>query len=133
MIAVIILAISLVGFLQFFVFYCRSIIAASADQPLPKDVQDVTGIVRTAPPDEFSRVIQLLKLCPERPEERGQLRAVTAYYKLLGVIRSTIAVAVPSLKSWADHERGQCTYYAAVALGRRIAFSRDLLAQQMLP
>ncbi len=133
MIAVIILAISLIGFLQFFVFYCRSIIAASADQPLPKDVQDVTGIVRTAPPDEFSRVIQLLRLCPERPEERGQLRAVTAYYKFLGVIRSTIAVAVPSLKSWADHERGQCTYYAAVALGRRIAFSRDLLAQQMLP
>ena len=133
MIAVIILAISLIGFLQFFVFYCRSIIAASADQPLPKDVQDVTGIVRTAPPDEFSRVIQLLKLCPDRPEERGQLRAVTTYYKFLGVIRSTIAVAVPSLKSWADHERGQCTYYAAVALGRRIAFSRDLLAQQMLP
>src|SRR5260221_2174820 len=128
MIAVVILAISLVGFLQFFVFYCRSLIAASADQPLPKDVQDVTGIVRTAPPDEFSRVIQLLRLCPDRPEERGQIRAITAYYKFLGVVRSTIAVAVPSLKSWADHERGQCTYYAAVALGRRSAFSRDLLA-----
>jgi hypothetical protein len=133
MIAVVILAISLVGFLQFFVFYCRSIIAATADQPLPKDVQDVTGIVRSASPDEFSRVIQLLNLCPDRPEERGQLRAVRAYYKFLGLVRSTVAIVIPSLKSWTDHERGQCTYYAAVALGRRIAFSRDLLAQQMLP
>jgi hypothetical protein len=133
MIALIILAISVVVFLQFFVFYCRSIIAATADQPLPQDVQDVTGIVRSASPEDFARVIQLLKLCPERPEERGQLRAVSTYYKFLGVIRTTIALAVPSLKSWADHERGQCTYFAAVALGRRIAFSRDLLAQQMLP
>jgi hypothetical protein len=133
MIALIILGISVVVFLQFFVFYCRSIIAATADQPLPQDVQDVTGIVRTASAEDFSRVIQLLKLCPERPEERGQLRAISTYYKFLGVIRATIAIAVPSLKSWADHERGQCTYFAAVALGRRIAFSRNLLAQQMLP
>jgi hypothetical protein len=28
-------------------------------------------------------------------------------------------------------ERGQCTYFAAVTLDRRIAFSRDMLAQQM--
>jgi hypothetical protein len=55
------------------------------------------------------------------------------YYKFLGVIRSTIAAVAPSLKSWADRERAQCGYFAAVVLGQRIAFSRDLLAQQMLP
>lgn len=133
MIPIVILVISLVVFLQFFVFYCRSIIASTAKQPLPQDVQDVTGIVQSASPEDFSRVMQLLKLCPDRPEERGQLRAISAYYKFLGFVRSTIAPASPSLKSWADNERGQCTYFAAVALGRRIAFSRDLLAQQMLP
>lgn len=133
MIPVVILVISLVVFLQFFVFYCRSIIAATAKQPLPQDVQDVTGIVRSASPDDFSRVIQLLKLCPDLPEERGELRAVGAYYKFLCAVRSTIAWLSPSVKSWTDQERAQCTYFAAVALGRRIAFSRDLLAQQMLP
>ena len=132
MMAAVILVCSLVFLLQFFVSYCRSLIAASAKQPLPKDVQDVTGIVRSASPEDFSRVIQLLNLCPDRPEERGQLRAIRTYYNFLGFIRATVALAIPSLKSWADHERGQCTYFAAVALGRRIAFSRDLLAQQML-
>ena len=78
-------------------------------------------------------MIQLLRLCPDRPEERGRIRFVSAYYGFLGLLCSTIAAAAPSLKSWADSERAQCGYFAAVVLGKRIAFSRDLLAQQMLP
>ena len=119
--------------LQFFVSYCRSLIAASAKEPLPIDVQEVTGISRTASPDDFSRVVQLLSLCPDRPEDRGELRAIGAYYHLLGFVRSTLARVAPSLRSWTDTERAQCTYFAAVILGRRIAFSRNLLAEQMLP
>jgi hypothetical protein len=38
---------------------------------------------------------------------------------------------IPSLLAWTENERGQCTYFAAVALERRIAFSRDMFAQQM--
>ncbi len=133
MMAALILVCSLVLMLQFFISYCRSLIAATAKEPLPIEVQEVTGISRTASPDDYSRVVQLLNLCPDRPEDRSSLRAVSAYYHFLGFIRSTIARAIPSLQSWADRESAQCTYFVAVALGRRIAFSRDLLAQQMLP
>jgi hypothetical protein len=133
MIAALILVCSLVLMLQFFVSYCRSLIAASAKEPLPLEVQEVTGISRVASPEDFSRVVQLLQLCPDRPEDRSDLRAIGAYFRLLGFLRSTIAKIAPSLKSWADRERAQCAYFAAVALGRRIAFSRSLLAQQMLP
>src|SRR5438270_11632065 len=133
MMAAVILVCSLILMMQFFVSYCRSLIAASAKEQLPLEVQEVTGISRTASPEDFSRVVQLLQLCPDRPEDRGDLRAVGAYYKILGFVRSTFAVAAPSLKSWADRERAMCSYFAAVALGRRIAFSRNLLAQQMLP
>jgi hypothetical protein len=133
MMAALILVCSLVLMLQFFVSYCRSLIAASAKEPLPLEVREVTGISRTASPEDFSRVMQLLQLCPDRPEDRGDLRAIGAYYRLLGFVRATIAKVAPSLKSWADRERALCAYFAAVALGRRIAFSRNLLAQQMLP
>jgi hypothetical protein len=133
MMAAIILVCSVILMLQFFVSYCRSLIGASAKEPLPLEVQEVTGISRSASPDDFSRVVQLLNLCPERPEDRGDLRAISIYYRMLGFVRSTIAQAAPSLKSWTDSERAQCAYFAAVALGRRIAFSRNLLAQQMLP
>jgi hypothetical protein len=123
-----------VGFLlMFFVSYCRSLLATSSSVALTQEVRDVTGIASAVAPDDFSRVIQLLQLCPDRPEERGRIRTVSAYYSFLGLIRSTIAAAAPSLKSWADRERAQCGYFAAVVLGQRIAFSRDLLAQQMLP
>ena len=133
MMAALILVFSIIVLLQFFVSYCRSLIAASAKETLPQEVQEVTGISRTASPEDFSRVQQLLNLCPERPEDRGSLRAVGAYYRFLGFVRSTVALPAPSLKSWTDRERAQCTYFAAVALGRRIAFSRNLLAEQMLP
>jgi len=133
MMAAVILVCSLILMLQFFVSYCRSLIAACAKEQLPLEVQEVTGIARAAGPEDFSRVVQILNLCPDRPEDRGDLRAVSAYYRLLGFVRSTIAMAAPALKAWTDRERAQCAYFAAVTLGRRIAFSRNLLAQQMLP
>jgi hypothetical protein len=133
MMASVILVCSLILMLQFFVSYCRSLITASAKEQLPIEVQEVTGISRVAAPEDFSRVVQLLNLCPDRPEDRGDLRAIGAYYRLLGFVRSTVALMTPALKAWADRERARCTHFAAVTLGRRIAFSRNLLAQQMLP
>jgi len=133
MMAAVILVCSLVSLLLFFLSYCRSLVASSAKEALPIEVVEVTGISQPASPDDFSRVIQLLKLCPDRPEERGQLRAIAAYYRFLGLVRATLAASIPSLKEWTDNERAHCSYFAALVLGRRIAFSRDLLAQQMMP
>lgn len=131
MTAAIILVCSVAFLMMFFVSYCRSLLATSSSFQLTQEVRDVTGISSAVAPDDFSRVVQLLQLCPDRPEERGRIRTVSLYYRLLGVLRSTISGVAPSLKSWADQERAQCGYFAAVVLGRRIAFSRDLLAQQM--
>lgn len=128
--AALIFVVSAIALLQFFISYCRSLIAASMKQPLSEEVRDVAGIPANASGDDFVRVIQLVHLCPDRPEDRGDLRAVGAYFHLLNVIRSTVARVIPFLVKWTDIERGQCAYFAAVALDRRIAFSRDMLAQQ---
>jgi hypothetical protein len=131
MMAALILVLSLAALLQFFVSYCQSLIAASAKHPLSPEVQDVAGISSRASGEDFARVVQLLQLCPERREDRSGLQAIGAYYKMLSFLRATLARVVPSLLAWTDKERGQCTYFAAVTLDRRIAFSRDMLAQQM--
>jgi hypothetical protein len=131
MMAGIILACSVVLLLQFFVSYCRSLIAATSRQTLSPEVRDVTGIQRTASGEDYKRVMQLLQLCPERPEDRNGIQAVNAYFGLLNFLRSTVARMVPSMQAWTEVERGQCAYFAAVALERRISFSRDMLAQQM--
>jgi hypothetical protein len=131
MMAAFILVCSVVFLLQFFVSYCRSLIAASIKQPLSAEVQDVTGIKSQATGEDFERVVQLLQLCPDRPEDRNGIQAVGAYFNLLSALRATAARVIPSLLAWTESERGQCTYFAAVALDRRIAFSRDMFAQQL--
>jgi len=129
--ATLIFLFSAAALLQFFISYCRSLIAASIKQPISAEVRDVTGIASAASGEDFVRVVQLLQLCPERPEDGSRIRAINAYFRLLTFMRSTVARVVPALVNWTEMERGQCTYFAAVALDRRIAFSRDMLAQQM--
>lgn len=131
MMAAVILACSIIFLLQFFISYCRSLIASSSRESLSQEVQDVTGMARPANEEEFARVVQLLQLCPERPEERGEVSLIRAYFRMLGVIRSSFARIMPSLDRWTSAERGQCTHFVAVVLGRRIAFSRNLFAQQL--
>ena len=130
MTAAIIFVISMAALLQFFISYCRSLIAASSKQVLSPEVKDVTGIQKFASGDDFKRVMQLLQLCPERPEDRNSIQAIGAYFKILNFLRSTVARIVPSMQAWTELERGQCAYFAAVTLERRISFSRDMLAQQ---
>src|SRR2546425_3364955 len=83
MMAAVILVVSLAALLQFFISYCRSLIAASAKQPLSVEVQEVTGITTGARGEDYPRVMQLLQLCPERPQDRGEVRAVKGYFQLL--------------------------------------------------
>jgi hypothetical protein len=131
MMAALILMISVAAMLQFFVSYCRSLIAASARRTLSVDVQDVVGFQQTASGDDYQRVMQYLYLCPERREDRSGIQAVDAYFRLLSAVESTLGKLVPALKSWTASERSMCAYFAAVALDRRIAYSRDMLAEQM--
>jgi hypothetical protein len=131
MIAALILVCSVVFFLQFFVPYCRSLIAASSGHVLSPEVQDVTGLTTPASGEDFPRVVQLLLLCPDRPEDRGAIRSIGLYFRLLNVLKAATVRLAPSVLDWAERERGRCTYFAAVALDRRVAFSRDLLAQQI--
>jgi len=130
MMAALIFVVSIVTLLMFFVSYCRSLMASSARHSLSREVRDVTGIPAAASSRDFIRVIQLMRLCPERPEDRTGLQAVGLYYDILGLLGKTVARILPSLHFWAEQERAGCANFAIVLLDRRIAFSREILAQQ---
>jgi hypothetical protein len=131
MMAAVIFVISVAALMQFFVSYCRSLIAASARRVLSVDVQDVIGIRRSASGEDFARVMQFLHLCPDRREDRNGVKAIGAYFRLLGAVGITMGRLIPSLRAWTESERSQCAYFAAVALDRRIAHNRDMFAEQM--
>lgn len=133
MMAALIFVCSVATLLMFFVSYCLSLTAASAKKTISPEVADVTGIHAAASGADYARVVQLLDLCPESPDDRRDLRAINAYFGLLGMLSATVARLVPSLRAWTEAERGHCAHFAAVALDRRIAFNRSLLEQQINP
>jgi len=131
MIAALICVISIAAFLHFFVSHCRSILAASRTVELSDRVREVTGVAGTnVSAEDFYRLLQLLRLCPEQSDDQVDIRAVGTYYSILHVVGSFCSRLMPSASAWADQERRQCSYFAAVALDRRISHSRDLLVQQ---
>jgi hypothetical protein len=130
MMASLIFVVSVVTLLMFFVSYCRSLMASSSRHPLSREVRDVTGIPALPTGKDFVRVTQLLQLCPERPEDRPGLRAVNLYYDILSLVQNSIARLIPSLREWTEQELAGCASFAVVVLDRRIAFSREILAQQ---
>lgn len=132
MIAAVICVSSLAVFAQFFIWYCRAIVAPSLKVALSDRVREVTGIANhEVGADDFDRLLQLVRLCPERGDDRSEIRAVGTYYGLLAAVDRVSGSLAPGLAAWARHERQNCSYFAAVALDRRISYSRDLFTQQI--
>jgi hypothetical protein len=131
MIAAIILVFSVAAFLQFFVSYCRSLIAAYNEVELSEQARQVTGIEsRTVSGDDFRRMLELVRVCPELGDDSREIGAVRTYYSMLGALRKLANSLLPRMTAWAERERASCTYFVAVALDRRIARNRFLLEQQ---
>jgi hypothetical protein len=127
LIAALVFAVSAGLLLQFFVAYCRSLIARSYALELSEQAHLVTGIDdHLIATDDFPRLLHLARLCPGPGDDRLQLGAVRLYYSILNFF-----AGVTGTSSWLDHDRKQCGYFAAVALDRRMAHSRDLLASHM--
>jgi hypothetical protein len=132
MAAAFICVISIAVFLQFFVSYCRSILAVSRKVELSERVREVSGIAdRGIGADDFARLVQLVRLCPERGDDQTEIRAVGTYYGLLRIIKRISDFVIPRIAAWTELERQSCSHFAAVALDRRISYSRDLFTQQV--
>ena len=132
MIAAFICVFSVAAFVQFFFSYCRSMLTYSATVALSNNVREFAGMqARSVAADDFDRFLQLLRLCPDLDTDKREIRAVGAYYSTLNLLNHAFRVAMPNLASWAERERQNCSYFAAVVLDRRIAQSRDLCLQQV--
>jgi hypothetical protein len=132
MMAALICVASIALFLQFFISYCRSILGASRKVELSERVREVSGIAEDrAGAEDFPRLVQLVRLCPERGDDQAEIRAVGTYYGLLRAMKAISAIVIPKIAVWTDLERQSCSHFAAVALDRRISYSRDLFTQQV--
>src|SRR5215470_17817220 len=106
MIAALIFVISFVALLQFFVLHCRSILAYSRRVELSDRIREVTGLTgQSVSAGDFERLLQLVRLCPERGNDRKEIRVVGAYYALLEFLERVSRSFIPSLAAWTENER----------------------------
>ncbi len=129
-----ILVVSLLALLQFFIFYCRLQIAAGRRTELSESVRVVTGIENhETTAGDFRRLKRLVDLCPEMDGDSYRLTAIQAYHAFLGVLETLFGGMLPGAGAWANQERAGCSYYAAVALDVRIARTRQLFDRDLFP
>src|SRR5713226_3577258 len=106
MIAALIFVMSAAALLQFFISYSRSLIAACQSQELSDQARQVIGAGdQPVGGEEFLRVVQLIRLCPEPGRDAKHLRTVRCYFGLLGLLRYWGRVLAPAAARWAEVER----------------------------
>ena len=131
MIAALIAAISLLALLPLFVSYCGTVVS-SARKIEPSDrarsLADVAD--RSISEDDFERILQLVRLCPEPEADRSTVRAIAIYFRVLGMLGRAFRNVGPGLAEWAVRERANCSHFAAVVLDGCISSSHSLLLEQ---
>jgi hypothetical protein len=131
MIASVIFVFASLALLQFFFWYCRSLIAATSGVELSESTRVVAGIENHhVSGDDFDRLHQLVHLCPETGGDAMGLKLIRSYHAFLGMLRAAFRAFAPAWAGWAERERASCAYFTAVTLDARIARTRVLLAQQ---
>jgi hypothetical protein len=131
MIPILIFAISFVASLQFFISYCHSIMAQLEGHDLSELASKIPGITeRTIRSQQFARLRQLIELCPEPGSDANQVRAISAYFAMLGGIQKLLRSVASAPLDWIEFERDACARAVAVLLDLRIAHNRVLAAQQ---
>jgi hypothetical protein len=118
MIAVFILALSMLALAEFAISQWRSMWILVSAQPLSSSLQAATGIsAESITADHFSLLAQTTEqLCPSREEGNLWLREVGVYYRIVRFLDKH----VPSLSSWSKDELLACSRYAAVVLDQRL-------------
>ncbi len=131
MIAALICVFSVAALVEFLVLYCRSVVASAGTVQLSDRVREVAGISgRSIAADDFARFLQLVRLCPDDGADQAEIRAVGAYYSLMHILDRVSRALAPRIAAWAERERLNCSHFAAVALDRRVSYSRDLFRRQ---
>jgi hypothetical protein len=131
MIAALIAGASTVALFPLFVSYCGTVLASARRVDLSDRVSalaDVEG--RNVAANDFDRILQFVRLCPEYDADRAAVRAITLYYRALQALEHVFGATSPDLAAWTARERANCSHFAAVVLDRSISSSRRLITQQ---
>jgi hypothetical protein len=126
MIAVCILIFSFIVLAQWVVAYCRSFIIASEKIEISDKTKEVVGASQNLlDPYEFDLILDLARKAPNPVNDGAQIRAVSAYFRVLRATSGIVERISPARREWMDEELARCVHFAAVTLDRRLAALTD--------
>lgn len=124
MIAVCILIMSFGAVAQFVLAYCRTLLLTYSKVDVSASALDITGLSGESwEPREFGRVMALARHASSRHDDAAEIRAITAYYRVMGTAGRILGPLSRAAGEWIQQELSRCTYFAAVTLDRRLLTS----------
>ena len=129
MFAAMLFALSIVALSQFALYYWRAVLAGVAAQPVSDRVLTAAHVEDgRLLPQHFQTLAGLHDLTPNLQPNRGGLRLVRVYYRVIESLDFLFGKHVPVLAAWSERERVICVRYAAVQIDRRLQANMDLAA-----
>ncbi len=116
--------------IQFFIHYCRSLLAVAGRLPLSPRVREALQMNgEQLTPAECERVWKLAELCPEMERGSRQFSLIRFYAFLLRLSDALFSWASAGVSKWFEGEQQLCARFVAVILDRRMAHTQSLLKQ----
>ncbi len=117
MVAVVILAVSMVAFAQFGLYYWRATISGIAAKAISERIRTAAGITHTKiGPRDFRSILIVKDLSPDLQGPGGSFAAIRAYYAVI----EKVGKVVPAMSNWADAEMATCSRYIAVLMDQHL-------------
>src|ERR1700746_1315502 len=113
MFSAMLLTISIVALSQFAIYYWRAVLAGVAAQPVSDRVMVAAHVENgRLMPQHFQTLAGLHDLTPDLNPNRGGLRLVRFYYRMIEGLDGLIGKKIPTFALWSERERFICARYA---------------------
>lgn len=122
MISALMLVLTIGALVQFFFAYSRTILLTYSKVEISDRTREVTGVaIESVQPEDFSRLMVLLRVAPNPCDDAAELRAVSVYYRAVQLANWLVSPLSRAARDWSQVELGRCAHFAAVALDRRLS------------
>ena len=117
MIAAILLAVSIVAFGQFGLYYWRAMISGVAAKAISERIRAAAGITaRAIGAQDFYNILILNNLSPDLRGPGGSFWAIRTYYSAV----EKLGKLIPSMANWSNAEMITCARYVAVLMDQHL-------------
>jgi hypothetical protein len=122
MISAFMLVLTIGALVQFFFAYSRTLLLTYSKVEISERTREVTGVeIERVQPEDFSRLMVLLRVAPDPRDDSAELRAVSIYFRAVQLANWLVSPLSHAVREWSRIELSRCAHFAAVSLDRRLS------------